>query len=156
MRQARIGLKIGLVFLLTVLIDQGTKALVERTLQLRESIQVVGPFIKLTYIHNPKGAFGLPLGGNLVFVLFSVLAVIFILFYLWRIPKEKVWSKGALSLILGGAVGNLIDRFRFGEVIDFIDMGIGTTRWPVFNVADIGVTVGVALLFFALFLKKES
>lgn len=156
MRQSRIGLKIGLVFLLTVLIDQGTKALVERTLQLRESIQVVGSFIKLTYIHNPKGAFGLPLGGNLVFVLFSVLAVIFILFYLWRIPKEKVWSKGALSLILGGAVGNLIDRFRFGEVIDFIDIGIGTTRWPVFNVADIGVTVGVALLFFALFLKKES
>ena len=123
---------------------------------MNESIHIVGPILRLTYIRNPKGAFGLPLGGNLVFVVFSVLAVIFILSCLWRISKEKVWSRVALSLILGGAIGNLIDRFRFGEVIDFIDIGVGHTRWPVFNVADIGVTVGVALLCYAMFLRRES
>ena len=145
-----------IVFLSAVFMDQSSKALIQNTLQLRESVHVVGSVIKLTYIHNPRGAFGLPLGGNLVFIVFSVLAIFFIVYYLWKIPKERLWSKGALSLILGGALGNLIDRLRFGEVIDFIDIGIGKTRWPVFNVADIGVTVGVAFLFYAIFLKKES
>lgn len=139
-----------------VFIDLGSKALVQRSMDLRESIQVIGSILKITYIHNPRGAFGLPLGGNAVFVIFSILAVFCILFYLWKMPGEKLWLRIAFALVLGGAIGNLIDRFRFGEVIDFIDVGVGTTRWPVFNVADIGVTVGVALLFFALFLKKES
>ena len=145
-----------LFFLLIVLVDQGTKALVQHTMHLRESIPLVGTILRITYIRNPKGAFGLPLGGNTVFVIVSVLAVFLILSYLLRMPKEKRWSRMALSPVLGGAVGNLIDRLRFGEVIDYIDIGVGNTRWPVFNVADIGVTVGVALLFFALFLKKES
>ncbi|MFQ6092469.1 MAG: signal peptidase II [bacterium] len=149
-------MKAWLAFVLTVLADQSSKALVQRALQLKESVQLVGSLVKITYIHNPKGAFGLPLGGRLFFVIFSVLASLFILYYLFRIPKERVWSKRALALILGGAVGNLIDRFRFGEVVDFIDLGVGNTRWPIFNVADIAVTAGVALLLYTLLLKKES
>jgi signal peptidase II len=143
-------------FLLTFVLDQATKVLVQSSLHLGESVQVIGLYVKITYIHNPKGAFGLPIGGKLFFVIFSVLASLFILYYLFKIPKEKVWSKGSLALILGGAVGNLIDRFRLGEVIDFIDVGIRTTRWPIFNVADSAVTIGVILLLYALLLKKES
>lgn len=160
MRQIHIGPKTCFLFLLTVLLDQCTKILVQKKLPIstadrKVDIEVLGSFIKLEHIRNPHGAFGLPLGGNLVFVLFSVLAVAVILYYLLKLPKERMWSKGALSLILGGAVGNLIDRFRFREVIDFINIGVGNTRWPIFNVADIAVTVGVGLLILALFLKKE-
>lgn len=140
----------------TLCADQATKVLVQKSLHLRESIEVIGSFVRITYIHNPKGAFGLPFGGKLFFVIISVLASFFILYYLFKIPGEKIWSKGALALILGGAVGNLIDRFRLGEVIDFIDVGIHTARWPIFNVADSAVTIGVILLVFALLFKKES
>ena len=145
-----------LAFLLTFVFDQGTKVLVQQSLHFRESVQIIGSFVQITYIHNPKGAFGLPIGGKLFFVIFSVLASFFILYYLFKIPREKVWSKGALALILGGAVGNLVDRFRLGEVIDFIDVGIGTTRWPIFNVADSADTIGVVLLLYALLFKRES
>lgn len=154
--KTRFGIRPWLVFILTVLADQVSKALVQRTLHLRESVQIIGSFLKFTYILNPNGAFGLPIGGKSFFIVFSVIAGLFILYYLFVLPREKTWSKGALALILGGAVGNLIDRFRFGEVIDFIDVGVRSTRWPVFNVADSGVTVGVILLLYALVLKKES
>jgi len=145
-----------LLFFLVAASDQITKAIVRETMNLHQSIPVIGSIVKITYIHNPRGVFGLPLGGNKVFVLFSVIAVIFILFYLFRLPPENRYSRVALALVMGGAVGNLVDRLRFGEVIDFLDVGIGTTRWPIFNIADAGVTIGVALLFFAVFLKKES
>ncbi len=146
----------SLVLLLTVLIDQVSKGLVSGMFHEGESIPIGGSLVKLTYIHNPRGAFGLPLGGNIVFVIVSLLAMIFIAYLLWSLPAACAWSRLALSLILGGAMGNLIDRFRCGEVVDFIDIGVGQTRWPIFNVADIGVTVGAVLLCYAMFLKKES
>ena len=153
--QGRRNLAPSLVVLLTVLIDQISKGLISSMFHEGESIPIGGSLLKLTYIHNPRGAFGLPLGGNIIFVIISILAMICIAYLLWSLPAASAWSRLALSLILGGAAGNLIDRLRYGEVVDFIDVGVGTTRWPVFNVADIGVTVGAVLLCYAMFLKKE-
>jgi len=154
--QTRYRILPWLLFFVVAVSDQITKAVVRETMHLRESISVIGSVVRLTYIHNPGGVFGLPLGGNSVFVFFSIVAVIFLLIYLLRMPAENRWTRAALALVMGGAVGNLIDRLRFGEVVDFLDVGISTTRWPVFNIADAGVTIGVALLFFSVFLKKES
>jgi len=155
-RQTRKGLAPILILLLTLLLDQLSKSIISTSVHLGESVPVLGSVIKLTYIRNPRGAFGLPLGGNIIFTIVSVLAILLILYILWTVPGTRTWSRLALSLVLGGAMGNLLDRLRLGEVIDFIDIGVGTTRWPVFNVADIGVTVGAALLCYAMFLKKES
>jgi len=132
-----------------------------------ESIPVLGDLLRLTYIENPGMAFGIDPGGKLFFSLFSLAASIAILVYLYRMRTEPLTPRVALALILGGAVGNLIDRIFYGVLfggaplfygrvvdfvdIDFFDLTIGSyhlTRWPVFNIADACVTIGVILLLF--------
>ncbi|MFN0156562.1 MAG: signal peptidase II [Bacteroidota bacterium] len=129
------------------------------------SIPVWGEFFRLTYIENPGMAFGIDIGGKLFFSLFSVLASAAILVYLYKARTEPFGFRVALALILGGAMGNLIDRVFYGVFfneaalfygkvvdffdVDFVDISIGSyhmTRWPVFNIADAAVTVGVVLL----------
>jgi len=126
---------------------------------------ILGDFLRLTYIENPGMAFGIDLGGKLFFSLFSVLASFGILYYLYRSRNEPLGFKISLALILGGAVGNLIDRvfygvlfseapLFYGKVVDFLDVDflnitIGSyhmSRWPVFNIADASVSIGVVLL----------
>ena len=89
-------------------------------------------------------AFGIPIGNHLFFTIFAIIASIVILIYLFRLSPEHVWNRFALASILGGAIGNLIDRLAYKEVIDFIDIRI--IRWPIFNVADIAVTAGMIIL----------
>ena len=129
---------------------------------------ILGDFLRLTYIENPGMAFGIDIGGKLFFSLFSILASIGILIYLYRSRNEHLAFRIALALILGGALGNLIDRvfygvlfqeapLFYGKVVDFIDadffninfFGYQLSRWPVFNVADASVTCGVILMLFA-------
>ena len=131
------------------------------------SYQVIGDFVRLTYIENPGMAFGIDLGGKLFFSLFSVLASAGILWYLLRSKDEPLGFRLSLAMILGGAVGNLIDRVFYGvffgdaplfhgRVVDFIDVdffnitlfGYSLHRWPVFNIADASVTCGVLLMLF--------
>ena len=131
------------------------------------SYQVIGDFVRLTYIENPGMAFGIDLGGKLFFSLFSVLASAGILWYLRRSKDEPLGFRLSLAMILGGAVGNLIDRVFYGvffgdaplfhgRVVDFIDVdffnvtlfGYSLHRWPVFNIADASVTCGVLLMLF--------
>ena len=113
------------------------------------SIEVLGRFFRLTYIHNPNAVFGIALFGGSFHLILSLVALILILFVLHRTPLSQRGARIALTLILGGAIGNLIDRIRMGEVIDFFEFGIGRYHWPVFNVADIAITVGVFLLLFS-------
>lgn len=125
---------------------------------LRTSIPVWGDFLRLTYIHNPNAAFSLPLGGKPLHLIATVLATAMIVAILYRSQAEAGLPRAALALILGGALGNLIDRIRLGEVIDFVDVEffninvhvwrvhIDLERWPVFNVADAAVTVGAILV----------
>ncbi|MDH3251432.1 MAG: signal peptidase II [Ignavibacteria bacterium] len=126
---------------------------------------ILGDFLRLTYIENPGMAFGIDIGGKLFFSLFSMVASIAILAYLYRARREPLGLRFSLAMILGGAVGNLIDRtfygvfygdapLFYGKVVDFIDVdffdvtifGYHLSRWPVFNVADASVTIGVLLL----------
>ncbi len=128
---------------------------------------ILGDFLRLTYIENPGMAFGIDIGGKIFFSLFSILASVAILFYLYKTRGESLGLRIALAMILGGAMGNLIDRvfygvifgnapLFYGKVVDFFDLdffnlnslGYHLSRWPVFNIADASVTVGVVLLLF--------
>ena len=126
---------------------------------------ILGEFFRLTYIENAGMAFGIEFGGKLLLSLFSIIACGFIIYYLYKIRSETIGLRISLALILGGALGNLIDRFFYGvlygeaplfygKVVDFLDVdffninvfGYHMSRWPVFNVADASVTIGVLLL----------
>lgn len=127
--------------------DQVTKALVSDSMYLHESIRLAGDFLRLTYARNSGIAFGLSpgfLSGSLLLVI-TVTGSVLILVFLLTQRQLGVAKSTMVGLILGGAIGNLIDRVTMGEVVDFLDVGIGTTRWPVFNVADSAVVVGVVL-----------
>jgi signal peptidase II len=137
-------------------------------LELGSSFPIIGDYLRLTYIENPGMAFGIDIGGKLFFSIFSILASIGILVYLYKSRHENFPYRLSLAMILGGAIGNLIDRvfygvlfnespLFYGKVVDFIDtdffniniFGYHMTRWPVFNIADASVTCGVILLLFS-------
>ncbi len=131
---------------LVVALDLLTKALASRLLLPGHPIPVVGEFVRFTLVHNAGAAFGLFPGSRVAFIVFSLIAVgVIVLLYL-RLPARRRGELIALGALLGGALGNLHDRVRNGVVVDFIEVGIDRFRWPVFNVADIAVTGGVALL----------
>jgi len=129
-----------------VALDQATKAVASSRLETGESISVLGDFIRLTLVHNTGAAFGLFPGSRVPFIIVSVLAIGVVLYLFLRDTYRSAWNRTLLGCILGGAIGNLVDRVRLGWVVDFIDVGYGTARWPVFNVADSAVTLGVLLL----------
>ncbi len=159
----------GLGFLLIlsplwVLLDQLTKALVAARMALGSSLPVLGDAVRLTYIRNPHGAFSLKMGSNAAFLVFSLIAILLILLYYFKIKDRSPWNLLAFALILGGAIGNFIDRLLWGEVRDFIDVNIPDIhigsyhldRWPVFNLADAGVTVGVIMLLLGMVIWRKS
>jgi signal peptidase II len=134
-----------------VLLDQVTKEAIVRTFRLGEGIPIVPGFLDITFVLNPGSAFSLlaTLPESIrvpFFVIVSVAAVVLILVYRTRYLQEDRFASACLALILGGAVGNLIDRIRYGVVVDFIDAHIHQYHWPVFNVADSAISVGVTLL----------
>ena len=132
-----------------VLGDQLSKWWVIATMQLYQRIELL-PFLQLTYVHNKGAAFSFlsDAGGwqHLFFVAIASLASIALSYWLWRVPAALRWQACAFALILGGAIGNLIDRLRYGYVIDFIDFYVRQWHWPVFNLADSAITLGVAAL----------
>ena len=131
---------------LTVVIDQLSKFAVRGSMTLYQSDPLLGDFFRLTYIHNSGAAFGLNMGSPLLHTLVSIVAL-GALVYLYRtLQEDERVLQAALCLVLGGAVGNIIDRLYLGEVVDFFDFGFGDLRWPIFNFADSFVTVGVILL----------
>jgi signal peptidase II len=132
-----------------------TKILVAKTFALGESIPILGNVLRFTYIENPGMAFGIRVGSGGFFTVFSALASLAIFVYLFRMRHDSFYSRLSLALILGGAIGNLIDRVVRGQVVDFIDVGIGNTRWPVFNFADVAVTTGMILLIAQVLLERE-
>ena len=135
--------------LIIVLLDQLTKFLTKQNFQLNESIPIINNIFHLTYITNTGSAFGLFKGFNILFILFSIVVIIIIFYYLKMIKNNEKILQYSAGLLLGGTVGNLIDRLSHGAVIDFIDFRI----WPVFNVADSAVTIGVILLIVLLWKK---
>jgi len=148
-----------IVSLIVVILDQWTKWLVLVNMPLYESIPIIDNLFNLTHIHNTGGAFGFmanqsPLVRYILFHGISVLSLGVIIYFYHHSPKEYPFLLISLSLIFGGAVGNLIDRFRMGEVVDFLDFYVGSYHWPAFNVADSAVSVGVTVLMYYMIIKK--
>jgi len=153
--------RLALIVGSTVLVlDQVTKALVENLMHLYQSIEIVPYFAHLTYLKNTGAAFGVLAGTRspvrmVFFVLVSSVAIGCVLYLLKNLRPGRTSVVTSLALILGGAVGNLIDRLRMGEVIDFIDLHWHHLHWPAFNVADSSITIGVILLFIQM-IRKQS
>lgn len=155
----RYGLFVGVAGFV-VLIDQITKLWVDQSMRVYESIPVVPGLLDLHYIRNTGAAFGFLSGSHAgfripFFILVSAVAIGIILFLFYKLEESEVMMPLALSLVLGGALGNLIDRVRLGEVIDFLLIHYKAFHWPAFNVADIGITVGVFLLVLRIFLFEK-
>jgi signal peptidase II len=134
---------------MVVLLDQVSKWLIMKHFSLHESLLVISNFFAITYVRNKGAAFGILSDARLrlpLLVAVTLLAVGFLLYYYRQQPFRRRLARFALSLMLGGAVGNLIDRLRFGEVVDFLDVYWHRYHWPAFNVADSAITVGVILL----------
>lgn len=143
-----------------VLLDQLTKQQIMQTMRLHESIPVIPNLFSLTYIRNPGAAFGLLAGSSnafrmVFFGLTSIFALGLLGTILLRMPEQDWVGRVSVAGILGGAIGNLIDRLRFGEVIDFLDVYIENYHWPAFNVADSAITVGVIFLIIHFAFEKK-
>jgi len=140
--------------LLVIVLDQLSKVVVSSWLQLYESVAVL-PFFSVTLLHNPGAAFSFlaDAGGwqHWFFTAIALFVSVVITVWLRRLPAEEKWQAAALALILGGALGNVIDRLRLGYVVDFLDFYYQQWHWPAFNIADSAITVGVALLLWVTF-----
>ena len=149
-----LGVLVGVLVL-----DVSTKLLVQRHFFLYQQMELIGEYVRLTYIYNPGAAFGIHLGehSRIIFLVLSLVALGALLGMYWFTPVADRVRLTAIALICGGAVGNLIDRVRSESgVVDFIDVGIGTIRWPVFNVADVAVTTGAIILALSLWKEEQQ
>jgi signal peptidase II len=140
-----------LISLAILALDQWTKWLIELHLPLHASHEVVPGLMSLTHVRNTGVAFGLfasagRLQSTLALAALGLLALGVVTLYFWRTPATQVLLLTALSLVLGGAVGNLLDRFASGAVTDFLDVYVGLHHWPAFNVADSAITMGLLLM----------
>ncbi|MGZ5432932.1 MAG: signal peptidase II [Thermoanaerobaculia bacterium] len=144
-----------------IVLDIWTKSLVLARIQLHEAIPVIPNFFQLVHVRNTGAAFGLGANASskLVPLLLNVGAIavfcVVVVYALRTAVTDRLLQTG-LHLILGGAIGNLLDRFRFGYVVDFLDVYIGRHHWPAFNVADSAICIGIALLFFDMRKKPET
>ena len=149
---------------IVILLDQYTKYIICNTIGLNARIEIIPDFLNIVHIRNSGIAFGLFKGFGSQFKILSLIMVsavaLFLLFFLIsQIHKDDKLQTFGLSLIMGGAVGNLIDRFRLGEVIDFIDVHWRSVyHWPAFNVADSAITVGIIIILFneLLMIKRHK
>lgn len=143
-----------------VVLDQSTKLIVDRTMALYQTIPIVEGLFNLTYVRNSGAAFGIFAGSAEIFrrpflILVSIVASGFIVSLLRRLADRQRGLIIALTFVLGGAIGNLIDRVFYGEVIDFLDFYWRNYHWPAFNIADSFITVGVAIALYCLY-KHEG
>lgn len=161
---------VGYIFVLILsgtallVLDLVTKHLIQTKFVPGESVPVIGNFVRLTYVLNPRGAFGVSVGSNAFHIFTSFVVIAVVVYVFWRGLGASKLIDFSLTAILSGAVGNLIDRIRFGTVIDFVDVDffdikIGNlymTRWPVFNVADAAITVGMVLVIILLIFNRQG
>lgn len=146
------------VSILVIGIDQATKLFVNKVMDLHSSITVVQNFFNITYMRNKGAAFSFLSNFNYripFFILVSLVAVVVIISVIYKLRPDQKFAALSLSLILSGALGNLIDRVRLGEVIDFLDAHWYEHHWPAFNVADSAICVGVFLLAIDMFLEER-
>lgn len=142
-----------------VTLDQLTKVYIEKSFSLHETVKVIPNFFNITSVRNQGAAFGFLADSSFrepFFISISLIAGLAILWYIHHLPADQKNFTLPLALIFAGAMGNLIDRVRLGEVIDFIDVHWYGHHWPAFNVADSAISVGVGLLFFFMWLHEKK
>lgn len=127
------------------LVDQMSKTWISGRMALGESQPIVRGFLNLTYIRNQGASFGVLQGHTWLFLILAAIIIMALVYYQLMYPSES-WLQFTLGLIVGGTIGNMVDRFRFGAVQDFIDLG----WWPVFNFADTAIVTGGAVLILYL------
>ena len=149
-----------LLILVLLIVDQITKAIVFQKIAFLSSQSIIPGFFNLTHIHNRGAIFGLFSQSesqllHIVLMLATLVALALVVYYFFSTPPAEKLSKISLSLILAGALGNLVDRIFRGYVIDFLDLYVKKWHWPSFNVADSCVTIGAFLLVFVVFFKRR-
>ena len=143
-----------------IILDQITKALILGSFSLHEHAPVISGFFNLVHVRNRGMAFGLMNRANSVLVFYAltaatIIAVALLLFWFTKLQENDNRIITGFSLIIGGALGNLIDRVRLGEVVDFLDFYIGSFHWPAFNVADASITIGTFWVALNLFFQNR-
>lgn len=150
---------LSIITAIILALDQATKFYVDANFKLHETVPVIRGFFHLTYVRNKGAAFGI-LADNAVripfFITVSIVAMLGIIWYIRQLRADQKLAFFSLSLIFSGAFGNLIDRIRLGEVIDFLDVFWQRHHWPAFNVADSAITVGVTLLFIEMWREDRN
>lgn len=153
------GLRWLWLTLLVIIADQVTKLWVADSMSLYQQIELL-PWLNLTYVHNPGAAFSfLSDAGGWQRWFFSLIAVAIsglLVFWLRKLPVSDKWQGPAFALIIGGALGNLIDRALHGHVVDFIDFHVNTWHWPAFNIADSAIVIAAFILVLHSLLVRES
>ena len=144
-----------------LLLDQWTKSLIVQKLSLYQRVEVIQGFFNIIHVRNTGGAFGIFGGekgglGSILFVVVSLIAIGSIVFLFIKIKENEKTLAFSFSLVLSGAIGNLIDRLRYGEVIDFLDFYLSSTHWPAFNVADSAICIGIGLLALELLIRDRK
>jgi len=152
---------LAIVSVIIIVVDQVTKSYIATTMYLHQSIIIIPEYFSLTYIRNPGAAFGIlassSSGFRMVFFLItSIFALGLLITIFVRLQPNDWWGQLTISSIFGGAIGNLIDRLQFGEVIDFLDFYINGYHWPAFNVADMAISLGVCSLFLLFAFEKRK
>jgi signal peptidase II len=142
-------------------VDQWTKYVIQQRLPPYLRVEVIYGFFNLTHVRNTGGAFGIFGGdkggfGSLLFIVVSLIAIGILLFLFFKMKEEKEMISFSFSLVLAGAIGNLIDRLHYGEVIDFLDFHLFSYHWPAFNIADSAITIGVILLGYGLLIQGKK
>jgi len=132
-------LTISLITLFIIIIDQFTKLLIIKKFNINETLPIINNIFHLTYIQNTGAGFGILKGFNILLILISIVVVIIIIYYIKNIKENEKILQILLAFVLAGTIGNLIDRIRLNYVIDFLDFRI----WPVFNIADSFITIGI-------------
>ncbi len=153
--------KLTLMIVTIVLLDQFSKVYIQSQMYVGESHGVISGLFNITYVRNPGAAFGLlaqapDIIRKPLFLLLPLLASFWLMYLIWTSRKQHVLISTIYSLILAGAIGNLIDRFYLGYVVDFLDFYIGSSHFPAFNVADSSITVGGILLVVDLLIQMKN
>ena len=145
------------IAVIVFVLDFVTKKLIETKLNIGDQISVIGNFFLITSHRNRGAAFGILQEQRLFFLIVTIVIVTGIIWYIQAMRKTaKPWLRIGLGLVLGGAIGNFLDRARFGEVVDFLQFNFGSYQFPIFNVADSGIVCGVALILIDTLLSARD
>lgn len=140
---------------LVVIIDQASKRMVWKAFQDTGGTDLIDGVLRIRLSTNTGAVMGILSGSRTILVAVTIISIIALIYFAYRMRYAPMLKRVCLGLVLGGAFGNLIDRIATGKVIDFIDMGIGSHRWPTYNVADIAVTLGAIFLIIGFAFQKD-